>query len=213
MIGCSGVTAARQQAFLITTLDIETGRKGTSAVQFGSDCRWRELLLWPAAMNPQPLFRALSNPGLDDPIDCAHSRLDLVRRGGRAGRRTIERWVKSHPEPRASKSFNSGGEQHGAMMHPELGGGRRGHRIMAKERDWQACIELLVHQERQDTAFADDTNGFTGSGRTFSDLGQARGAAQVTNQSISKPVVGAAIDDVHLNSERHRKRRKQFPVG
>jgi hypothetical protein len=32
MIDRIGVTAARQQAFLITTLDIETGRKGTSAV-------------------------------------------------------------------------------------------------------------------------------------------------------------------------------------
>ena len=87
------------------------------------------------------------------------------------------------------------------MMHSELCGCRRGHCIIAKERDWQTCIELLVHQERQDTAFEDYTNGFTCSGQTFSDLGQARCAAQVTNQSIGKPVVGAAIDDVHFDPE------------
>ena len=51
-------------------------------------------------------------------------------------------------EPRASKPFNSGGEQHCTMMHPELGSCRRGHRIMAKKWDWRTCIELLVHKER-----------------------------------------------------------------
>ncbi|MCW2239127.1 hypothetical protein M2351_003757 [Azospirillum canadense] len=98
-------------------------------------------------------------------------------------------------------------------MHPELGRGRGGHRILAEKWDRHTGVELLIHEKGKDATLADRANGLARAGGTLPDLVQARCAAQAPNQPVRNAIVGAAIDDAHLDSTRDREGGEQLPIG
>src|SRR5581483_10100533 len=169
----------------------------------------------PAAVNPQPLGRALADQCFELLRKCKGQTVGILV--CIAALRNLQWGMHAHPKTRASDALYRGRDERRPQLERQHRRSRGRHRLATEKRNRQALIGLLIGKQTNDLAAAKGREDLAGATRPFRDLvcravlSTLRHHPAVDIGIVDRAVyLGASITILH-SSERHKLPVRKVP--